>query len=79
MKVLLKKFHQSAEVNENNRGVFFDNNKYDTEVLNRANIKSDKSVEGPVIIEEETATTVVPPKYYLKKDNFGNLIITKKQ
>ncbi len=79
MKVLLKKFHQSAEVNENNRSVFFDNNKYDTEVLNRANIKSDKSVEGPVIIEEETATTVVPPKYYLKKDNFGNLIITKKQ
>ena len=75
----VKKFHQSAEVNENNRSVFFDNNKYDTEVLNRANIKSDKSVEGPVIIEEETATTVVPPKYYLKKDNFGNLIITKKQ
>ena len=75
----IKKFHQSAEVNENNRSVFFDNNKYDTEVLNRANIKSDKSVEGPVIIEEETATTVVPPKYYLKKDNFGNLIITKKQ
>ena len=75
----VKKFHQSAEVNENNRSVFFDNNKYDTEVLNRANIKSDKSVEGPAIIEEETATTVVPPKYYLKKDNFGNLIITKKQ
>ncbi|MCH2545168.1 MAG: hydantoinase/oxoprolinase family protein [Alphaproteobacteria bacterium] len=75
----VKKFHQSAEINENNRSVFFDNNKYDTEVLNRANIKSDKSVEGPVIIEEETATTVVPPKYYLKKDNFGNLIITKKQ
>jgi len=76
---VVKKFHQSVEVNENNRSVFFDNNKYDTEVLNRANIKSDKSVEGPVIIEEETATTVVPPKYYLKKDNFGNLIITKKQ
>ena len=75
----VKTIHQSAEVNENNRSVFFDNNKYDTEVLNRANIKSDKSVEGPVIIEEETATTVVPPKYYLKKDNFGNLIITKKQ
>ena len=75
----VKKFHQSAEVNENNRSVFFDNNKYDTEVLNRANIKSDKSVEGPVIIEEETATTVVPPKKKKKKDNFGNLIITKKQ
>tara|TARA_B100001146_G_C16030066_1_gene368932 strand:- start:404 stop:550 length:147 start_codon:yes stop_codon:yes gene_type:complete len=48
-------------------------------VLNRSNIKSDKSVEGPAIIEEETATTVVPPDYSLKKDNFGNLIITKKQ
>ena len=48
-------------------------------MLNRAKIKSNKDVEGPAIIEEETATTVVPPKYHLKKDNFGNLIITKKQ
>ena len=66
-------------MNENTRSVFFENKKYDTEVLNRSNIKSDKSVDGPAIIEEETATTVVPPDYSLKKDNFGNLIITKKQ
>ena len=74
-----KKYLQSSEMNENTRSVFFENKKYDTEVLNRSNIKSDKSVDGPVIIEEETATTVVPPDYSLKKDNFGNLIITKKQ
>ena len=61
----------------NRPGVFFDNNKYDTTLLNRANIKSNKTIDGPVIIEEETATTVVPPKYNLKKDNFGNLIIKK--
>ena len=66
-------------MNENTRSVFFKNKKYDTEVLNRSNIKSDKSIDGPAIIEEETATTVVPPDYSLKKDNFGNLIITKKQ
>ena len=66
-------------MNENTRSVFFENKKYDTEVLNRSNIKSDKLVDGPAIIEEETATTVVPPDYSLKKDNFGNLIITKKQ
>ena len=66
-------------MNENTRSVFFENKKYDTEVLNRSNIKSDKSIDGPAIIEEETATTVVPPDYSLKKDNFGNLIITKKQ
>ena len=74
-----KKYLQSIEVNENTRSVFFENKKYDTEVLNRSNIKSDKLVDGPAIIEEETATTVVPPDYSLKKDNFGNLIITKKQ
>ena len=66
-------------MNENTRSVFFENKKYDTEVLNRSNIKLDKSVDGPAIIEEETATTVVPPDYSLKRDNFGNLIITKKQ
>ena len=74
-----KKHLQSSEVNEITRSVFFENKKYDTEVLNRSNIKSDKSIDGPAIIEEETATTVVPPDYSLKKDNFGNLIITKKQ
>jgi N-methylhydantoinase A len=74
---VVKKYLQSSEVKENIRSVIFDNNKYDTTLLNRANIKSNKTIDGPVIIEEETATTVVPPKYNLKKDNFGNLIIKK--
>ena len=59
------------------RKITFDNKDFDTKVLDRSNVESKKKIDGPLIIEEETATTVIPPNYILEKDEFGNLIITK--
>ena len=59
------------------RKITFDNKDFDTKVLNRSNVEIKKKIDGPLIVEEETATTVIPPNYILEKDEFGNLIITK--
>jgi N-methylhydantoinase A len=59
------------------RKITFDNKDFDTKVLDRSNVELKKKIDGPLIIEEETATTVIPPNYILEKDEFGNLIITK--
>ena len=59
------------------RKITFDNKDFDTKVLDRSNVETKKKIDGPLIIEEETATTVIPPNYILEKDEFGNLIITK--
>ena len=59
------------------RKITFDNKDFDTKVLDRSNVEIKKKIDGPLIIEEETATTVIPPNYILEKDEFGNLIITK--
>jgi N-methylhydantoinase A len=61
------------------RKITFDNKDFDTKVLDRSNVESKKKIDGPLIIEEETATTVIPPNYILEKDEFGNLIITKEK
>ena len=75
----VKKYLQSSDIVEDNREVIFNNKKYDTSIINRANIKQGKIINGPIIIEEETATTVIPPEYCLEQDKFGNLIIIKKK
>tara|TARA_B110000238_G_scaffold86051_1_gene94617 strand:+ start:2711 stop:4729 length:2019 start_codon:yes stop_codon:yes gene_type:complete len=59
------------------RKITFDNKDFDTKVLDRSNVEIKKKIDGPLIVEEETATTVIPPNYILEKDEFGNLIITK--
>ena len=59
------------------RKITFDNKDFDTKVLDRSNVELKKKIDGPLIIEEETATTVIPPNYILEKDEFDNLIITK--
>ena len=33
--------------------------------------------EGPLVIEEASATTVVPPGYTVEVDDLGNLLVTK--
>jgi N-methylhydantoinase A len=43
------------------RKVFFDGKSYDTAIVNRPGLGVGKSVMGPAIIEEPTATTVLPP------------------
>jgi len=66
-------------VQNSSRNITFNNEKFNTEILNRSNIQSNKKINGPLIVEEETATTVIPPHYILEKDGFGNLIIIKEK
>ena len=66
-------------VQNSSRNITFNNEKFNTEILNRSNIQSNKKINGPLIVEEETATTVIPPHYVLEKDEFGNLIIIKEK
>jgi N-methylhydantoinase A len=73
----LKTEKDSNVVQNSSRNITFNNKKFNTEILNRSNIQSNKKINGPLIVEEETATTVIPPHYILEKDEFGNLIIIK--
>jgi len=61
------------------RNITFYNKEFNTEILNRSNIESNIKINGPLIVEEETATSVIPPNYILEKDKYGNLIITKEK
>ena len=60
------------------REVIFNNVKHLTNIINRNSIKLKDRLNGPLIIEEESATTVVSPKYFVNKDLMGNLIIKRK-
>ena len=75
----LKSEKNSNAVESFSRNITFYNKEFNTEVLNRSNIQSNKKINGPLIVEEETATTVIPPHYVLEKDEFGNLIIIKEK
>ena len=75
----LKTEKDSNVVQNSSRNITFNNKKFNTEILNRSNIQSNKKINGPLIVEEETATTVIPPHYVLEKDEFGNLIIIKEK
>ena len=75
----LKTEKDSNVVQNFSRNITFNNKKFNTKILNRSNIQSNKKINGPLIVEEETATTVIPPHYILEKDEFGNLIIIKEK
>ena len=60
------------------RKVIFGNKEYNTNVISRNSIKIKDVLNGPIIIEEESATTVIPPRYFVTRDLMGNLIIKKK-
>ena len=47
----------------------------DTNVYNRNNLSPDAVMEGPVIVEEQSASTVVYPGQTVTVDAYGNLII----
>jgi len=73
----LKSEKNMNETKNSKRNIIFYNKDYNTNILERSNIQSKQKIDGPLIIEEETATTVIPPNYILEKDDFGNLIISK--
>jgi len=48
---------------------------YKTQIIPRSSIRPGKSLRGPAIITEYSATTVVPPGLAYRKDRAGNLLI----
>lgn len=48
---------------------------HDALVLDRASLSPELSYDGPVLVEEPTATTLVLPGQRCRADKFGNLVI----
>jgi N-methylhydantoinase A len=55
--------------------VHFGGKRHKTRIIPRASIRAGKSLRGPAIITEYSATTVVPPGLSFGKDRAGNLLI----
>ena len=55
--------------------VYFSGNPLATAIIARSSLRQGKSLRGPAIITEYSATTVVPPGMRLQSDRAGNLII----
>ena len=58
------------------RPVYFENNGWvDTSVYHRHLLYADTLIQGPAIIEEQSASTILYPNQVCKVDLYGNLII----
>ncbi|MGI8475468.1 MAG: hydantoinase/oxoprolinase family protein, partial [Thermomicrobiales bacterium] len=57
------------------RSVDFDGTRMETTVLSRETLPAGFSFDGPLIVEEPSATTVVFPRQRLSVDDQGNLVI----
>jgi N-methylhydantoinase A len=66
---------QLASLGSRRGNATFAGQAYDVPFLRRADLAAGTTVEGPVIIEEPTATTVVPPDASVHVDPFGSLLI----
>jgi N-methylhydantoinase A len=60
---------------ERTREVLFDGTEHPTRILRRDELGVGSELEGPLVIEEVTATTVVPPGCTLSVDRYGSLVI----
>jgi N-methylhydantoinase A len=59
------------------RDVIFEAESVPTRIFRRAELPAGAHLDGPLVIEEDTATTVVPPGWGARVDELGNLIITQ--
>lgn len=59
------------------REVILDGQSLMTTILNRDAMPIGAQYQGPLIIDESSATTVIPPGYSASVDEFGNVIITR--
>lgn len=75
----IKSASEDINIENTKREVIFNQKAHQADVLSRQKIKTNDKFKGPVVIEESTATTVVPPNYNIVKDDFGNIIISKKK
>ena len=81
----LKKYSQPVELPPGDgddpvighRQAVFDASPQRAAVLSRDRLRGSFKVEGPVIVEERSATTVVPPGWRLSVDARGNLLLER--
>ena len=60
------------------RTVVFDGKEHQTDVVIRDRMAIGATFEGPLVVEEDSATTVVPPGFSALIDHLGNLILQRK-
>lgn len=60
------------------RPVVFSGERRETLAVLRSRLEPGARLEGPLVVEEETATTVLPPRHTLEVDEFGNLVIGRR-
>ncbi len=63
------------EPEQRTRDVLFDGAEHPTAILRREELAVGSELEGPLVVEEVTATTVVPPGCTLSVDRYGSLVI----
>ena len=68
-----------AKGTDGSRLAFFGNEHgvVSTPVVLRSSVPSDE-IDGPMIVEDMDATTVIPPRFTVKRDGVGNLVIRSK-
>jgi N-methylhydantoinase A len=59
------------------RAVVFGRAERNARVVRRDALSAGAVVDGPAVIVEDTATTVVPPRWRLRVDTYGDLIMTR--
>ena len=57
------------------RDAIFDGDAHMTPVVARDRLGTDYTIDGPVIIEEQSATTIVPPGWQVNVDEQGNILL----
>jgi N-methylhydantoinase A len=60
------------------RPVVFAGERHETQALLRSRLEPGARLDGPLVVEEETATTVLPPGHTLEVDQLGNLVIGRR-
>src|ERR1051325_1968829 len=71
----LKIREEEGRLKASNQIVHFAGHRYKTQIIPRSSIRGGKSLRGPAIITEYSATTVIPPGLAYRKDRAGNLLI----
>jgi N-methylhydantoinase A len=61
------------------RPVFFDGALVETPIYDRARLGAGDMLDGPAVVEEQGSTTVVFPTLTARVDDFGNLILARRE
>lgn len=68
---------QKGEAKLGERDIIFDSQEHTTPILSREQLPAGFAADGPMIVEEQSATTVVPPGWRAHIDDKGNLLLRR--